>query len=147
MIERGVYFILLCVVMYVFIKMARYTASAERDSNEFEFLTVSEAVDELHRTKEELQTVEELITSIEICNPDEHEKYISCEWMTGAGNKLKYDLLVDGQNVVSGEMLKIAFSERERLRSLLCFQIQKINERCNGNGNGNYEKINRRVDE
>lgn len=140
MIERGVYFILLCVVMYVFIKMARYTASAERDSNEFEFLTVSESIDELYRTKKELQTVEELITSIEICEPDEHEKYISCEWMNGTRNKLKYDLLVDGKNTTSNEMLKIAHSERERLRFLLCFQIQKINERCNGNGNGNYEK-------
>lgn len=74
----------------------RYYRSDE--NSDIEFQSISEQIEHLNELREQLQTVEEMITDISICSPDEHEKVISCEWMNSLGNKFKYDLWVDGKN-------------------------------------------------
>lgn len=114
----------------------RYHCS-EADGD-IEFQSISEQIEHLNELREKLQTVEEMITDVSICSPDEHEKVISCEWMNSLGDKLRYDLWVDGKNGTSEELLKIAYAERSRLRSALKSEIKKMSERCNENCNENY---------
>lgn len=104
-----------------------------------EFLSVAEAIDEMTTTKEQLASIEEMITEITICSPDDHNKFIRCEWANTLGEHFKYDLYIDGNDNVSDEMLKIAYSERTRLRTLLRQQIKNLNDRCNENCNENYD--------
>lgn len=103
-----------------------------------EFISVSEAIEEMNRTKEQLSSIEEMITDITICSPDDHNKYIRCEWANTLGECFKYDLFIDGNGTVSDELLKIAYAERSRLRTLLRQQIRNLNDRCNENCNENY---------
>lgn len=138
MIEKIIYVILLVGFTYLFFKSMN-TSDEENIDEDIEFLSVSEAIDEINHTKEQLAAIEEMITDVSICSPDEHGKYISCEWMSSLGNKYKYDLFVDGVNGASEEMLKIAYSERTRLRTLLRQQIRNLSDRCNENCNENYQ--------
>lgn len=124
-------------VIYILYKIYnRYYRSDE--NSDIEFQSISEQIEHLNELREQLQTIEEMITDVSICSPDEHEKVISCEWMNSIGNKLKYDLWVDGKNSTSEELLKIAYSERRRLRTSLKSEIKKLSERCNENCNENY---------
>ena len=124
-------------VIYILYKIYnRYYRSDE--NSDIEFQSISEQIEHLNELREQLQTIEEMITDVSICSPDEHEKVISCEWMNSLGNKLKYDLWVDGKNSTSEELLKIAYSERRRLRTSLKSEIKKLSERCNENCNENY---------
>ena len=103
------------------------------ENGDIEFQNISEQIEHLNELREQLQTIEEMITDVSICSPDEHEKVISCEWINSLGNKFKYDLWADGKNSTSEELLKIAYSERRRLRSALKLEIKKMSEWCNEN--------------
>lgn len=125
------------VVIYGLYKIYnRYYHSDE--NSDIEFQSISEQIEHLNDLREQLQTVEEMITDISICSPDEHEKVISCEWMSSRGDKLRYDLWINGKNSTSEDLLKIAYSERRRLRTSLKAEIKKLSERCNENCNENY---------
>lgn len=138
MIEKIIYVILLVGFTYLFFKSMNTSDDKSTDEN-IEFLSVAEAIDEMNSTKEQLAAIEEMITDVSVCSPDEHGKFISCEWMSSLGNKLRYDLFVDGNNNTSEELLKIAYSERARLRTLLRQQIRNLSDRCNENCNENYQ--------
>jgi len=111
------------------------------DNGRIEFDCISERIERLNNIRERLQTVEEMITDITVCSPDEHEKVISREWLNGVGEKQKYDLWIDGKNNNSNELLKIAYSERKRLRSSLLSEIKDLSERCYENSYDNDVKI------
>lgn len=127
------------VVIYGLYKIYnRYYRYCSDENSDIEFQSISEQIEYLNDLREQLQTVEEMITDISICSPDEHEKVISCEWMNSRGNKLRYDLWINGKNSTSEDLLKIAYSERRRLRTSLKSEIKKLSERCNENCNENY---------
>lgn len=107
------------------------------DDSDIEFETIKERIDYLNSLIQQLQTIEEMITDIESCEPDELEKPVRCEWTNVVGERFAYDLWIDGENIISKEMLKIAYSERSRLRTSLKSEIKKMPERCNENGNEN----------
>ena len=94
------------------------------ENGDIDFQHISEQIEYLSELREKLSTIEEMI--------------ISCEWINGVGDKFRYDLWVDGNNSTSEELLKIAYSERCRLRSALNSEIQKMSERCNENCNESY---------
>ena len=140
MIGKIIYVVIFIGYIYLLIKSAKISDDENVDED-IEFLSVADAIDEMNRTKEQLTSIEEMITDVSICSPDEHGKYISCEWMSSNGNKFKYDLLIDGENTATDEMLKIAYSERARLRTLLRQQIRNLGDRCNENCNENYHVV------
>lgn len=120
-----------------FVHYLRHKKKYETNEN-IEFYTVSEAIDEMNQTKQQLAAIEEMITEIESCSPESRTKFFSCEWTNIIGEKFNYDLYIDGNEFVSAELLKIAYSERSELRSLLRQQIRNLNERCNENSNENF---------
>ena len=105
--------------------------------DDIDFFSVADSIDELNHIKEQLASIEEMITDIS-CSSDAHKKFISCEWSNVIGEKFQYDLYVDGNSLVTDEMLKIAYSERKRLRTLLKQKIKNLSDRCNENCNDNY---------
>ncbi len=130
----------LAFLIYILYKF-RTKLNSTDDNGRIEFNCVSERIERLNNIRERLQTVEEMITDITVCSPDEHEKVISCEWMNGVGKKQRYDLWIDGKNNNSNELLKIAYSERKRLRSSLLSEIKDLSERCYENSYDNDMKI------
>lgn len=135
MIAKVLYII--CIILFTYVTFkSKHTQESEEN---IEFLSVAEAIDEMNSTKEQLASIEEMITEITICSPDDHNKFIRCEWANALGEHFNYDLYIDGNDNVSDEMLKIAYSERTRLRTLLRQQIKNLNDRCNENCNENYD--------
>ncbi|MDE5772172.1 MAG: hypothetical protein K2I06_11200 [Ruminococcus sp.] len=132
----------LAVVVYILYK--RYNASASSaKKKDMDFTSVSEHLNLLNEISEKLQVIEELITDISICSPEEHQKSISIEWTSASGKKNQYDIWVDGECTNTKEILKFAYSERDRLRCSLQSETKKLSERCNGNCNGNYTILDR----
>lgn len=130
----------LAFLIYILYKF-QHKLNNSNDNGRIEFDYISERIERLNNIREQLQTVEEMITDITVCSPDEHEKVISCEWLNGVGEKQKYDLWIDGKNNNSNELLKIAFSERKRLRSSMLSEIKNLSERCYENSYDNDVKI------
>ncbi len=131
-----IYILYLVLAVYGFYKLySRYNLN---DDTEIEFDTVNERIDYLNQLKQQLQSIEEMITDIESCQPDELEKVFRCEWSGAVGERFAYDLWVDGESHISKELLKIAYSERQRLRASLKAEIRNLSDRCNENCNENY---------
>ncbi|MCM1008299.1 MAG: hypothetical protein NC485_10285 [Ruminococcus flavefaciens] len=138
--ERIISITWLAFLIYVLYKFCCKFNSTS-DNGRLEFECISEQIERLNNLREQLQTVEKMITDISVCSPDEHEKVISCEWLNSFGEKQRYDLWIDGKNNNSNELLKIAYSERKRLRSSLLSEIKNLSERCYENNYGNDTKI------
>lgn len=130
--------ILYVTAIIIFVRYLFRRKSKSETNESIEFYTVAEAIDEMNQTKQQLAAIEEMITEIESCSPESRTKFFSCEWTNVIGEKFNYDLYIDGNEAVSNELLKIAYSERSKLRSLLRQQIRNLNERCNENCNENY---------
>lgn len=134
--ETIIYILYLALVLYgLYWLHKRYKLT---DDTDIEFDTVNERLDYLNHLKQQLLSIEEMITDIESCEPDELEKPLRCEWTNATGEKFSYDLWIDGESLVSKELLKIAYSERQRLRTSLKTEIKNLSDRCNGNCNDNY---------
>lgn len=111
--------------------------------NGMDFTDVSEQIDRVNEIRERLGTIEELITDISICSPDEHHKWIAFEWTSASGKNNRYDIWIDGCNKNTKDILKFVYAERDRLRTSLQTETRKLSERCNGNCNGNYTVFDR----
>lgn len=134
--ETIIYVIYLALAVYGFYQL--YKHYKPTDDTDVEFETVNERIDYLNQLKQQLVSIEEMITDIESCEPDELEKVLRCEWSNAVGERFSYDLWVDGENLVSKELLRIAYSERQRLRTSLKSEIRNLSDRCNENCNENY---------
>lgn len=111
--------------------------------NGMDFTDVSERIDRVNEIRERLAVIENFITDISVCSPDEHQKYVSFEWTSASGRNNRYNICVDGDNKNTKDILKFAYAERDRLRSSLQSETKKLSERCNGNCNGNYSVYGR----
>lgn len=112
---------------------------------EVDYWELSRRIEQLHQTDERLRSVEELITDLELCVPEEHEKSVTIEWVTATGDTRRYDLWIDGR-ANTERMLLVAYAERERLHTSLLLQLDsmKIGARCNDNVNENVIYIDRK---
>lgn len=111
--------------------------------NDMDFTDISEHIDRVNEIRERLEIIENFITDISVCSPEEHQKYISFEWSNASGRNNKYNICVDGDNKNTKDILKFAYAERNRLRTSLQLETKKLSERCNGNCNGNYSVFGR----
>ena len=113
----------------------RSDAQAE-DTLLFQELQQREA--RLHRDTERLQQIEQLITDLEICDPDVLEKPTQMQWSSANGQNRSYCFWMDGGHSTQ-QMLQTAYEERLTLRTSLLEQInemydtvvtQSVTERC-----------------
>lgn len=110
---------------------------------DMDFTDISEYIDQVNEIREQLEVIENFITDISVCSPEEHQKFVAFEWTNASGASNRYNIRVDGDNKNTKDILKFAYAERERLRTSLQSETKKLSERCNGNCNGNYANFGR----
>mgnify|MGYP003445987106 CR=1 FL=1 len=125
----------------VFKAIARDTHSVQSKSadeqSDIDFVTVSEQLEHLNELKDNIQSIEDMITEIEICEPEERATAINISMPT---NNTGIQIVANNS---SDEILKLLHKERQKLRSSLAKEIANLQYRCNGNDNGNIEDLNR----
>lgn len=129
-------------ILFGFIKLCQLRNSQtdeDKQTGDLEFLSVTEQLDKVNKIRDRLQTVENIITDVTICKPDECVKYItvSCPAVNGVR---ECDFMVDGENATTEKVLALLYDERKSLRTSLQIETQKLADRCNGNCNANNEK-------
>ena len=105
--------------------------------DDIDFVTISEQIDHLNELKDNLQSIEDMITEIEICEPEERATAINISMPT---NNTGIQIVANNS---SDDILKLLHKERQRLRSSLVNEIKNLKYRCNGNDNGNIENLSR----
>lgn len=137
MVHMKIIVILFYIVLIAY-AVKRICNTKNNENEDINFFSVSEKIEYLNELKQQLDSVEQLITDIELCSPEIREKVIKLEWITSAGEKKEYSLWIDGTSQTTEELLKIAYIERQRLRTSLHLEIKNLSDRCNENCNENY---------
>lgn len=86
---------------------------------------LSERIDKLYWLNEQIKSVQELITDIELSG-EENLKNFTLEWQTALGKNLSADMLIDGQSEVTKQMRKLAGERLEELTTSLFDEIEKL---------------------
>lgn len=85
---------------------------------------------------ERIQILERMIVDIEMTDPDELHTAFRTTWESGGKNRT-YDFWSDGISGTSADMLTLATRERDRLRTSLLEEIDKLYRlRCTQNYSG-----------
>lgn len=74
---------------------------------------------------ERIQVLERMIVDIEMTDPDELHTNFRTTWESGGKNR-SYDFWSDGISGTSADMLTLATRERDRLRTSLLEEIDKL---------------------
>ena len=132
----SVLFTLGCFIL-VFKAIARDTHSVQSKAtdkhSDIDFVTISEQLDYLNELKDKIQNIEDMITEIEICQPEERATAINISMPT---NNTGIQIIANNS---SDDILNLLHKERRRLRSSHANEIKNLNYRCNENCNENYE--------
>ncbi|MDE6093007.1 MAG: hypothetical protein K2G14_07930, partial [Ruminococcus sp.] len=130
-------------ILYAFVKFCQWRNSLpdtkEDITGDIEFLSVTEQLDKVNGIRDRLQTIENIITDVTVCRPDECIKYITVSCPTVTGER-EYNFMVNGENATTEKILALLYDERKNLRTSLRIETQKLAERCNGNCNADNEK-------
>ena len=125
----------------VFKAIARDTYSVQSKSadeqSDIDFITISTQLDYINDLKDKIQNIENMITEIEICQPEERATAINISMPT---NNAGIQIIANNS---SDDILDLLHKERQRLRFSLADEIKNLQYRCNGNDNGNIEDLNR----
>lgn len=111
-----------------------------------DYLEIADTIHELAAIQEKLDSLERLITDIEICNPETLQKSFRCGWQSG-GQNVNYDFWTDGQDAVSERMLQLAIEEREQVRASLLEKIDELAKRRYQNSYTNCDFSSRGVED
>ena len=129
-------------VLFIFVKLCQWRntlpCKQEENENDIEFLSVAEQIDKVNEIRDKLQIIENIITDVTICKPDECIKYITIS-CPAVNSVREYDFMADGQNETTKKILALLYDERKNLRTSLRNESQKLADRCNANCNANYK--------
>lgn len=130
-----IYIFLGCFIIAYFRKCSRSEREAE---DKLKFLETSEHIERLNELKTRIETVEQMITNIETCDPEQRATALN---ISMPGSSSSYSIIANSSNE---KILELLCDERKKLRSSLQNELEKMSYRCNGNNNGNIHKISRR---
>lgn len=103
----------------------RYRKKHQYQKSEMYFLSLCESVKKMHSITEQLSSIENMICDIEICNAD-HVKSVRIEIPDSLSQNASHEMLINGNDISSQYLLQLALAERERLRSSLLDEVEKI---------------------
>ena len=92
------------------------------DRNEIDFAETKKHIEKLTALESRLEQVENMITDIECCSPEQHQAFI-----TVVSGTREIELHIDGENTTTQNLLKTLYAEREKLRTSLSDEIRKMN--------------------
>ena len=93
--------------------------------DDLRFFDICESVKRLNTLTEQLQGIENMICDIEICNAD-HLKAVRIEIPESLSHNSSHEIIINGEDMKSQYLLQLALSERDRLRTSLLNEIQKL---------------------
>lgn len=96
-------------------------SSEDTDDRDIDFAEAKKHIEKLNALESRLEQVENLITDIECCSPEQHQTFITV--VSGAR---EIQLHVDGENQTTQNLLKTLYAEREKLRTSLSDEIRKM---------------------
>lgn len=97
-------------------------SSEDTDGRDIDFSEAKKHIEKLNALKSRLEQVENLITDIECCSPEQHQAFITV--VSGAR---EIQLHIDGENQTTQNLLQTLYAEREKLRTSLSDEIRKMN--------------------
>ena len=106
-------------ILFGFIKLCRWRNSLPSDfSDNMDFSRVIEETEKIDAKKKQLQTLENLLTDISICNNEQHHKVFVLSWVNEAtGENMSFDFWVDNPSSDTARALsELAYNERSRIR-------------------------------
>lgn len=134
-----IYIIILFTAIYKAFRRIPRSREPSRETD-YSYQTLSEQLEKVNEVKERLDKIEQLLTDIEICNPNEYEKSITITWLSTNDRTEKYNLWINGKDISSEKLHELCISERKKLRSLLQSEIEKLQERSYEKRYANYKK-------
>ena len=96
-------------------------SSEDTDDKDVDFSEVKKHIEKLNALESRLEQVENLITDIECCSPEQHQTFI-----TVVSGTREIQLHIDGENQTTQNLLKTLYAEREKLRTSLSDEIRKM---------------------
>ncbi|MCM1507004.1 MAG: hypothetical protein NC177_07710 [Ruminococcus flavefaciens] len=111
-------------ILFVFVKVCQWRNSQPSDvpvEDDMDFSRVVEETEKIETCNRQLQTLENLLTDITICNSEQHHKVFVLSWVNEAtGENMSFDFWVnDSESDTAKSLLQLANTERSRLRSEL----------------------------
>lgn len=116
--------LLACFLFYRFVLVKDNEEKIVESKREYNH-ELSERIDKLHWLNEQIKSVQELITDIDLSG-EENLKNFTLEWQTALGKNLSADMLIDGQSEVTKQMRKLAEERFEELTTSLFDEIEKL---------------------
>lgn len=124
------YALLCCASAWVTRRRAVPSPADEEDEDEifteYDFYSVQQQLIRIQKTADRIQSIEHLITDIEITSPERHELPLEMRWAdTADGREHIYSFWMDGR-ASTQLLLETACQEREQLRTSLLEQISDL---------------------
>lgn len=115
---------LACFLFYRFVLCSDNEEEIVESKREYSH-ELSERIDKLYWLNEQIKSVQELITDIDLSG-EKNLKNFTLEWQTALGKNLSADMLIDGQSEVTKQMRKLAGERLEELTTSLFEEIEKL---------------------
>lgn len=110
------------------------SVSDDEADTDYTLEVIAKQLDKINNVMNRINDIEELITDVEICDPERYMKNITFNWTNEEnGYRSHYDFFLTGDNLNTEMILKMAYAERKELRSLLIQEIDKLSERSTKN--------------
>lgn len=93
---------------------------------------LSARIQRIYSINQQIQSVEELITDVQLSGCD-NQKNIGLIWNTTSGKNLSADIWVDGESEVSSQMLELAEKRKQELITSLFSEIYQLPARSQQN--------------
>ena len=96
-------------------------SSEDTGDRDIDFLKAKKHIEKLTALESRLEQVENMITDIECCSPEQHQAFIHI-----VSGTREIELHIDGENQTTQNLLKTLYAEREKLRTSLSDEIRKM---------------------
>ncbi len=96
-------------------------SSEDTGDRDIDFLEAKKHIEKLNAIESRLEQVENLITDVECCSPEQHQTFI-----TVVSGTREIQLHIDGENQTTQNLLQTLYAEREKLRTSLSDEIRKM---------------------
>ncbi|MDE5770181.1 MAG: hypothetical protein K2I06_00935 [Ruminococcus sp.] len=108
-------------ILFCFVKFCQWRSSQGESltaDDDMDFSRVVEETEKIEACNRQLQTLENLLTDITICNSEQHHKVFVLSWVNEAtGENMSFDFWVDSPSSDTAKALsELAYTERSRIR-------------------------------
>lgn len=125
--------------LYFVKKMKTGETENEPDYSDFSYLTIKEKVDKVAKTRNQIGALENLLTDLSVCNPD-NIKVVQLKWLSETGKVMCYNLYCDGTDTGTDSLTTIAEREIHDLKVDFAHYSVMLADAARSNKN-DYKKV------